>query len=424
MTPTATHTESAPKTPTPTHVHSAPKTTVRIVAGVAVFVVLLAIGIIPRVLRNREANEVVHASTVLLPEVTVVHAEKASASSALSLPGNLQPIYSASIYARTNGYIEKRFVDIGTHVKAGQLLAIIATPEIDQQLNQARADVVQASAAILQAKAALQQVQANLDIARITRDRYASLIERRGVTQQSLDEANEALNARQADVAAANANVTVAEASLKSRQANVERLVQLQKFERVLAPFEGVITARNVEQGDLVSDGSSGSTRSLFEIAQSDVLRVQVEVPQSAALSIEDGQQAAITVSERPGRRYVAKVMRSAQSVNVAARTMLTEVQVDNHDGSLVPGMYGQVKFEVKASSPSVVIPSTALVIDKNGMHVVVLSADNHVHFVPVDIGQDMGAQVQISQGLQGGETLVSNPSDLLSEGQKVSIAR
>jgi RND family efflux transporter MFP subunit len=191
-----------------------------------------------------------------------------------------------------------------------------------------------------------------------------------------------------------------------------------------VAPFEGVVTARNVEQGDLVNDGSGGGARSLFDVAQSDVLRVQVEVPQSAALSIQDGQEATVTVSERPGRKYVAKVTRNAQSVNLAARTMLTEVQVDNHDGSLVPGMYGQIKFEVKATEPSVVIPSTALVIDKNGMHVVTLSADSRVHFVPVDIGQDMGDEVEISQGLHGGETLVSNPSDLLSEGQKVSIAQ
>jgi RND family efflux transporter MFP subunit len=411
-------------TSAPTHNHSAPKTTARIVAGVAVLLVLLAIGIVPRVLRNREARDVVQASTVLFPEVTVVHPKNAPPQSSLTLPGNLQPMYSASVYARTNGYIEKRFVDIGTHVKAGQLLAIISTPEIDQQLNQARADVAQAQAMILQTKAALQQAQANFDIARITRDRYAPLITRHAVTQQSLDEANEALNARTADVAAANANIAVADASLKSRQANVARLVQLQGFERVVAPFEGVVTARNVEQGDLVNDGSGGGARSLFDVAQSDVLRVQVEVPQSAALSIQDGQQATVTVSERPGRQYVAKVTRNAQSVNLAARTMLTEVQVDNHDGSLVPGMYGQVKFEVKETEPAVVIPSTALVIDKNGMHVVTVSADSHVHFVPVDIGQDMGDEVEISQGLHGGETLVSNPSDLLSEGQKVSIAQ
>jgi RND family efflux transporter MFP subunit len=406
---------------------STPTTTKRItrIAGaVLVLAVLLAIGIVPRVLRNREARDIVHASTVLLPEVIVVHPKTAPAQSSLSLPGNLEPMYSASVFARTNGYVEKRFVDIGSHVKAGQVLAIISTPEVDQQLNQANADVLQAAAVVEQSKAALQQAQANLDIARITKDRYSPLIARHAVTQQSLDEADEAFTARAADVSAANANIGVAEASLQSRRANVERLMQMQGFERVVAPFDGVVTARNVEQGDLVNDGSGNGARSLFTVAQSNVLRVQVEVPQSSALSIKTGQQATLTVEERPGRQYIATVTRDAESVNLAARTMLTEVQVDNSDGSLVPGMYGQVKFVVTESQPSLIIPSTALVIDKNGTHVVSVSADSRVHFVPVDIGQDMGAQVEISQGLHDGETLVSNPSDLLSDGQKVSIAQ
>jgi RND family efflux transporter MFP subunit len=309
-------------------------------------------------------------------------------------------------------------------VKEGHLLAIISTPEVDQQLNQAKADVLEASAMVEQSKAALEQAQANLDIARITRDRYTPLIKKRAVTQQSLDEADQAFRARSADVASAVANIDVAQASLKSKQANVQRLTQMQGFEKIIAPFDGVITARNVEQGDLVNDGSENGAKNLFSIAQSMTLRVQVEVPQSAALAIRAGEQATVTVQERPGRRYAAKVVRSAESVDLAARTMLTEVQVDNSDGSLVPGMYGEVTFDTSSSQPSLVIPSTALVIDKNGMHVVTVSTDDRVHFVPVDIGQDLGSQVEISQGLHGGETLVSNPSDLLSDGDKVSIAQ
>jgi RND family efflux transporter MFP subunit len=395
-----------------------------IAVGVLVLLALLALGIAPRIVRNREARAVVQASTVLLPEVTVVHPEPSPSQTAVSLPGNLQPLYSASIFARTNGYIEKRFVDIGSHVKAGQLLAIIATPEIDQQLNQARADVVEAAAVIEQSKAAYQQAQANLDIARITRDRYTPLIKKHAVTQQSLDEVDQTFNARTADLAAAQANIDVSQASLKSKQAIVGRLMQMQGFERVVAPFEGVITARNIEQGDLVNDGSNDGARSLFSIAQSNILRVQVEVPQSDALSIKQGQQAALTVQEIPGRRFIGTVTRSAESVDLGARTMLTEVQVDNRDGSLIPGMYGQVAFEIKAARPSLIIPATALVIDKNGMHVVSVSEDKRVHIVPVNIGQDLGSRVEISQGLHGGETLVSNPSDLLNDGQRVSIAQ
>jgi RND family efflux transporter MFP subunit len=380
-----------------------PKRKSRIAGGVILLAVLLSIGIIPRVLRNREARDVALASTVLLPEVIVVHPRLAAAQTAVSLPGNLQPLYSASVFARTNGYIENRSVDIGSHVMAGQVLAVIASPEVDQELNQARADALEAAAAVAQSKAALEQAQANLGIARITQKRYASLIDKRAVTQQSLDEADEAFRARTADVSAAGANINAAEATLKSRTANVERLTQMQGFERVVAPFDGVITARNIELGDLVNAGSGNASMSLFSVAQSNVLRVQVEVPQSAALAIKAGQHATLTVQERPGRRYVATVTRSAQSIDVAARTMLTEVQVDNRDGSLVPGMYGEVNFDITASQPSLIIPSTALVIDKKGMHVVSVSADSRVHFVAVDIGQDQGSQVEISQGLRGG---------------------
>jgi len=411
-------------TPIDTTTLPPPKGNSRLAGAVILLAVLLAIGIIPRVLRNREARDAALASTVLLPEVIVVHPRRGAAQTSVSLPGNLQPLYSASVFARTNGYIESRSVDIGSEVKAGQVLAVISSPEVDQQLNQARADAMEAAAAVEQSKSALEQAQANLGIARITQRRYASLIEKRAVTQQGLDEADEAFRARTADVSAAGANIHAGEASLRSRQANVERLTQLQGFERVIAPFDGVITARNIEQGDLVNAGSGNGSMSLFSVAQSNVLRVQVEVPQSDALAVKAGQQATLTVQERPGRRYVATVARTAESVDVAARTMLTEVQVDNRDGSLVPGMYGEVSFDFTASQASLIIPSTALVIDKSGMHVVSVSADSHVHFVAVDIGQDQGSQVEISQGLRGGETLVSNPSDLLSDGEKVSIAQ
>jgi RND family efflux transporter MFP subunit len=407
-----------------TNINPPPQRKFRVAGALILLAILLAIGIIPRALRSREARDVALASTVLLPEVIVVHPGLAAAQTEVSLPGNLQPLYSASVFARTNGYVESRSVDIGSHVTAGQVLAVIAAPEVDQQLNQARADALQAAAAVEQSKAALEQAQANLGIARITQKRYASLIDKHAVTQQSLDEADEAFRARAADVSAAGANINAADATLKSRRANVDRLVQMQGFERVVAPFDGVITARSIELGDLVNDGSGNGSTSLFSVAQSNVLRVQVEVPQSAALAIKVGQQATLTVQERPGRRYVATVTRSAQSIDVAARTMLTEVEVDNRDGSLVPGMYGEVNFDITASRPSMIIPSTALVIDKNGMHVVSVSADSRVHYVAVDIGEDQGSQVEISRGLRGGETLVSNPSDLLSDGEKVSIVQ
>lgn len=392
--------------------------------GTVAGLVLVALGVAPRIFRNREAEGVVRASTVLVPEVTVVKPRLGPAENSVTLPGNLQPLYSAAIYARTNGYVQKRLVDIGAQVKRGQLLAIIASPEIDQQLNQAKADTVQAVAAVEQSKAARQQALANLQIAKITRDRYAPLISKRAVTQQALDEADQALAARTADVAAAQANFDAAEANVKSKQANVGRLSELQGFERIVAPFDGVISQRNVEQGDLVSDSSNAGGKPLFTVMQGRTLRVQVEIPQSSALDIKEGSLVTLRIQERPSAMFTAKVTRTAGSVDVAARTMLTEVQVNNEDGSLLPGMYGELTFTTQSPQRSLLIPASALVVDKKGMHVVTVSSDSHVHVIPVDIGHDNGSEVEISQGLRGGEVLVSNPSDLLNDGEKVSIAQ
>jgi RND family efflux transporter MFP subunit len=389
--------------------------------GVLLAAALLAAGIAPRLERHREALAAVNDSAVTHPVISVIHPEAGPPKTELQLPGNIQPLYTASIYARVDGYIERRNVDIGAKVKTGEVLAVISAPEIDQQLMQARATVAQSEAALQQAKAALEQAKANAELARLTKERDLPLGQQRAISQQIVDEAVQTYDARQADVAAANANIAVAEANIKANQANVARLLQMQGFERVLAPFDGVITARNVERGDLVNAGSAGS-KQLFSIAQSDVLRIQVDVPQSEAVNIQDGQKAAVDVSERMGRNYTGTVVRSASSLNAAARTMLTELQVENHDGSLLPGMYAQVKFELARPRPSLIIPTSALVIDKSGMHVVTVSADRRIHMLPVRVGNDMGTHVEILDGLNGTESLVPNPSDLLNEGQQVEV--
>jgi len=394
---------------------------VRITAGALLLVGLVAAGIVPRMQRHHEAIAAVRETTIAHPVVTVIHPQTAPPQSELALPGNIQPLYTASVYARTDGYVERRNVDIGSHVRTGEVLAVISAPEVDQQLAQARANVVQTQAALQQTKANLEQTKANVELARVTKDRYVALGQANVVSRQSVDEAVQTYNARTADVSAATANIAVAEANLKANQANVQRLTQMQGFERVLAPFDGVITERNVERGDVINAGSSAS-KSLFSISQSSTLRIQVNVPQSEAINILPDQQATLDVRERPGRKYVGTVVRSASALDSAARTMLTEVQIDNRDGSLLPGMYAQVKFELKRSQPVLIIPSNALVIDKNGMHVVSVTADNHIHFLPVQVGQDMGTQIEITHGLSGSETLVSNPGDLLNEGQQVEV--
>jgi RND family efflux transporter MFP subunit len=316
--------------------------------------------------------------------------------------------------------VERRQVDIGSKVKAGQILAVISSPEIDQQLLQARATLAQSQASLVQARASLEQSKANAELTRLTKERDLPLGEQHAISQQIVDEAVQAHNAREADVAAANANITAAEANVTANRANVARLQQMQSFEHIVAPFDGVITERNVERGDLVNTSGAAAGKPLFAIAQSGTLRIQVDVPQSEAVNIRDGQKASLEIKERLGREYSGTVVRSADSLDSAARTMLTEVQVDNRDGSLLPGMYAQVKFTLAQQHSSLIIPTSSLVIDRTGMHVVTVTGDHKIHFVAVAIGRDMGTQVEILNGLTGSESLVASPSDLLNEGQSV----
>ncbi len=397
-------------------------TKVKWIGAGALVIALLALGAIPRFVREREALAAVRESPVTHPVVTLVRPQIGEPTSELLLPGNIQPLYTAAIYARTEGYIDRRNVDIGAKVKAGQVLAVISSPEVDQQLLQARATLAQSEASLQQAKATLEQAKANAELARLTKERDLPLGEQHAISQQIVDEAVQAHNARVADVAAAAANITAAEANVTANRANVGRLLQLQGFEQVVAPFDGVITARNVERGDLVSTNNTAAGKPLFSIAQSGTMRIQVDVPQSQALNIQDGQKASIVLKERLGREYAGTVVRSAGSLDSAARTMLTEVQVDNRDGSLMPGMYAQVKFTLAEQRTSFIIPTSSLVIDRTGMHVVTIENKQKVHFIPVVIGRDMGTQVEVLSGIQASDALVASPSDLLHEGQDVQV--
>ena len=399
---------------------TASSTMVRFAGAGALLVVLVAIGALPRLARQREALAAVQESPVTHPVVTVVHPQKGEPTSELLLPGNIEPLYTASVYARTEGYIEQRNVDIGSAVKAGQVLAVISSPEVDQQLLQARATLAQSEASLQQTNAALQQAKANAELARLTRERDLPLGQQHAISQQIVDEVVQAYSARVADVSAAEANILAAQANVTANRANVARLEQMRGFERVLAPFDGVITARNVERGDLVTTGSAAAGKPLFNIAQSSMLRLQVDVPQSEAVNIQNGQKASIMVKERLGREYTGTIVRSASSLDSAARTMLTEVQVDNGDGSLLPGMYAQVKFILPAQRTSLIIPTSSLVIDHSGMHVVTVQKDEKIHFASVVIGRDMGTQMEVLSGIQASDALVASPSDLLREGQQV----
>jgi RND family efflux transporter MFP subunit len=411
-------------------------------------VVLLAVGIFPRMQRNDRAAKTADAA-LGLPTVLVVKAKLAGGSSSLELPSSIQAINIASIYARTNGYVEERFVDIGTPVKSGQLLAVIASPEVDQELSQGRAALEQARASLEQAKANLAQARAqvnqavanigqaraNEEIAATTNERWTRLVKNGVLSKQQGDERRTTFNARQAETSAAiaahataeanvgsrTADVTAAQALIEAQAANVRRLEQLQAFERVLAPFDGVVTERRVEKGDLVTAGS-GSDRNLFSVAQSGVLRIQIAVPQSYAADLHRGQDAEVTLRERT-EVFHGKIARTAESITSATRTLLTEVQVDNRSGRLLPGMYAEVKFNLPRSHPVVLIPGSALLANAQGTRVVRVGPDHRVRLLTVQVGRDLGTEVEIYSGLTGSEDLINNPPDNLADGQEVRVA-
>lgn len=418
----------------------------------AVIVVLpFAAGVLPRINRHDRAVEMARAATLSRPNVLLVQAKLTSSSAELELPGNIQAINVASIYARTNGYLRERFVDIGTAVKARQVLATIASPEVDQELAQARASLEQARAAseqananltqaraqVNQAKANVSQAQANEEIAAATNDRWTRLVNNGVLPKQQGDERRFAFNARQAETRAAiaaqatseanvgsrTADISAARAVVNAQLANVRRLEELQSFERVIAPFDGVVTERHIEKGDLVTAGSGGD-RNLFSVAQSKILRIQVSVPQSYSVDLRTDQDAEITLRERPGEVFHGKVARTAQSIAAATRTLLTEVQVDNSSGRLLPGMYAQVKFKLPRSHPMVIIPGSALISNGQGTSVVRVDGDQRAHLTPVQPGRDLGTEVEILSGLSGSEALVNNPPDNLAEGQQVNVVR
>jgi RND family efflux transporter MFP subunit len=410
---------------------------------------LLTVGILPRISRSSRAAETARAATEDLPVVSVVNAKTSASASELQLPGNTEPINVAHIYARASGYIRERRADIGTRVKAGQVLAIIESPEVDQQLAQARANLQQAHAALAQARSNLNQAragvnqasanivqaQANEEIATTTNDRWTRLVSRGVLPKQAGDERRTSLAARAAETQAAlaasktadaivisrQADVTAAEAAIEAQAANVRRLEQLQGFERVIAPFNGVVSERKIERGDLVS-ADAGGDRNLFTVVQGNVLRIKVSVPQTYAIDLHAGQPAEVTVNERPGRTFAGKVARTAEALDASSRTLLSEVQVDNSSGDLLPGMYSQVKFALTRAHATILVPGNTLLANSQGTRVVVVSEDGRAHFVPVQVGRDLGTEVEIVTGLKGSERLITNPADTLNEGQALRV--
>jgi len=435
----------------PTSSTRQPRRIVRLAGAALVLALLVFAGVWPRMGRQREAVAIARAAEVSRPSVLVTNASNATGNAEILLPGNTEAINVASIYARANGYIKERLVDIGSVVKAGQTLAVIESPEVDQELAQARAaleqtraameqataNVAQARAGVNQANANVEQARANEEIAATTDQRWSRLVEKGVLPRQSGDERRSAHQARQAESVAARAALGTAEANVVSRTAdlgaaranidaqtaNVRRLERLQSFQRVMAPFDGVVTERKVERGDLVTAGTGGD-RNLFTVAQARTLRIQVRVPQSYAVDLHPGQTARVLVRERPGHDFVGKVARTSEALDSGSRTLLTEVQVDNASGALLPGMYTQVSFSIPRAVSVVTIPADALLANAQGTRVAVVDAGSRVHFRDVVVGRDLGTSVEVLSGLNGGESVASNPPDILKEGQEVSVQR
>ena len=369
----------------------------RLIAGVAIAGGLVAALLFARSLQYHAlASETDQMS---VPTVQVIQPRLGPATTEVSLPGNLTAYSEASIYARTNGYLKAWYTDFGATVKEGQLMAEISAPDVDAQLNKAKADLAQA--------------KANLEIARLTYQREKDLLDRKVVSQQEYDQSRTTFDADGAAV--------------QSAEANVENLTVQQNFEKIVAPFPGIVTKRSTDVGDLIAAGSdtaSGSNRELFHIVRTNILRVFVNVPQAYASRVSLGTPASVQLIEFPGETFSGKIANISGALDPTTRTLAVEVQVPNPDGRLYPGAYGQVQFTLPVDPRPMIVPAGTLLFRKEGMQVGVVGSDGHVQLKSVTIGRDFGTTVEVLSGLQSGDRVISNPSDSLASGIAVAVAQ
>jgi len=364
-----------------------------IAAVIIAFLIIsgLVLGYLPRWRQRRTATA--DMSQLALPTVSVVSPTPGKPGSGLVLPAEIRPWREASIYARANGYLKDWVADIGAHVQAGQLLAEIETPDLDQQLEQAKAQLVLA--------------QANLHLAQVTDDRWQMLLKTSSVSEQAA-----------AEKAAAR---ETAAASVEADRANMRRLQELVSFQRVVAPFAGTITLRSTDIGDLIVAGSGG--KELFHMAQTDKLRVYVRVPEPSALGVAPGQIATLTTPATPGRSFEAKVTTTSEAISTTSRTLLTELEVDNSKNQILPYSYGELTLKDNNPAPSLTLPSNTVLFRAQGLQVGVVSPDGTVELRPVQVGRDFGQTVEIMGGVTPADRVITNPTDSLVSGMKVQIA-
>ncbi len=366
--------------------------------GMAIAFILIAAVFVSGVWSRVSARKTLNVETaqVALTAVSVVTPQQTAAAEEIILPGNVQPFITSPIYARTSGYLRKWTVDIGARVKKGQLLAVIETPEVDQQLQQSLSN--------------LNTAKANLALAQTTKNRYEGMIRSNAVSQQDVDNA----------VGTYNANKAIVEAN----QANVKQLEALQSFEKIYAPFDGVVTARNTDIGDLINSGSAGGVKTdLFHIAQPGTLRVYVNVPEEYSQGIKVGMTADLTLAEFPGRKFQGNLVRTANSINMTTRTLLIEIDVKNPAGELLTGSYAEVHLSVPTHASSLSLPVNTLIFRSQGLRVGVVK-DGKVELAEVTPGRDSGNQIEIVSGLKPDDQVIINPPDSIVSGQRVQIVQ
>lgn len=365
------------------------------IAALVVLTGAVLAGVIPRLKARTQVRR--ETSELAVPTVSIVQPKRAAPAQEIVLPGNIQAFTDAPIYARTNGYLKRWYVDIGAHVRAGQLLAEIEAPEIDQQLQQTRADLATA--------------EANYHLAQITAARYQDLLRSDSVSKQDVDNAV--------------GNSEAKGAMVQSARYNVKRLEDLRSFEKIYAPFDGVITARNTDVGALIDSGSSGGpARELFHIAATRRLRVYVNVPQAYSQAAKPGLSAELTLAEFPGRQFHGTLITNAKAIDTASRTLLTEIDVENPTGELLPGAYAEVHLKLPADDPPYLLPVNTLIFRSEGLQVATVRDGTHAVLTPVTLGRDFGAEVEVVAGLTGSESVIVNPPDSLVSGEAVRVAR
>jgi RND family efflux transporter MFP subunit len=382
--------------PSPDEFRSRPGGRRRTVILVAAFALALLALVIYSGIHSRDVAEArleQRTEQAAIPTVDVVFPREGAPTQEIVLPGNTQAFIDSPIYARTSGYLKRWYFDIGAHVQKGQLLAEIETPEVDQQLLQARAD--------------LDTAQANLNIAKITASRWQDLVSTGSVSQQETDQAV--------------SNLSAVKAAAESSSANVRRLEQLQSFEKIYAPFDGIVTARNTDIGALIDAGASTQPRELFHMAAIRKLRLYVAVPEVYSRAARSGAPATLTLDEFPGQVFHGTLVRNANSIDIASRTLLVEVDVENPSGQLLPGAYVFVHLKLPDETRSVTIPSNTLIFRKEGLQVG-LVRNGKAELVPVKIGRDYGNTVEIASGLQPTDAVIVDPSDSLVAGMPVRL--